>query len=282
MLSVKVKRVAAALGVAAVAVAAQLPGGLAPASAATCRDPGGFDKWLGDVKREAAAQGISQRAIAASLADVSYDPGIISRDRGQRVFKQSFEEFSGRMVNKGRLSQGAAKLRQYASTLARIEKQYGVPGPVVVAIWGLETDFGAVSGKLPVIRSVATLSFDCRRTDFFTPNLFDAMRIVDRGDLTPAEMRGAWAGEMGQTQFMPSNYWRYAVDYDGDGRRDLLHSPNDVLASTANFLAGHGWQRGQPWDEGTANYEAILQWNKAQVYARTIVLYANKLAGAAD
>jgi membrane-bound lytic murein transglycosylase B len=148
-----------------------------------------------------------------------------------------------------------------------------------VAIWGLETDFGAVRGNLPVIRSVATLAFDCRRTEFFQAHLFDALRIVDRGDLTPAEMRGAWAGEMGQTQFMPSSYIKYAVDFDGDGRADLLRSPADVLASTANYLKGHGWVRGGDWQPGSPNFEAIRAWNKSQVYSRTIAYFATKLAG---
>jgi membrane-bound lytic murein transglycosylase B len=147
-----------------------------------------------------------------------------------------------------------------------------------VAIWGLETDFGAVRGNLPVIRSVATLAFDCRRTEFFQGHLFDALRIVDRGHLTPAEMRGAWAGEMGQTQFMPSSYVKYAVDFDGDGRADLLRSPADVLASTANYLKGHGWVRGGDWQPGSQNFEAIRAWNKSQVYARTIALFASRLA----
>ena len=248
------------------------------ASAATCRDPAGFEKWLGDIRQEAAAQGISQAAIQAGLSGVTFDQGVISKDRGQGVFKQSFEQFAGRMVSAGRLKGGANMLKRHAATLARIEQRFGVPGPVLVAIWGLETDFGAVRGNLPVIRSVATLAFDCRRTEFFQAHLFDALRIVDRGDLTPAEMRGQWAGEMGQTQFMPSSYVKYAVDFDGDGRADLLRSPVDVLASTANYLKGHGWVRGADWSPGSPNFEAIRGWNKSQVYARTIALYATKLA----
>jgi lytic murein transglycosylase len=248
------------------------------ASAATCRDPAGFEKWLGDIRQEAAAQGISREAIQAGLSGVTFDQGVISKDRGQGVFKQSFEQFAGRMVSSSRLKGGANMLKRHAATLARIEQRFGVPGPVLVAIWGLETDFGAVRGNLPVIRSVATLAFDCRRTEFFQAHLFDALRIVDRGDLTPAEMRGAWAGEMGQTQFMPSSYIKYAVDFDGDGRADLLRSPADVLASTANYLKGHGWVRGGDWQPGSPNFEAIRAWNKSQVYARTIALFASRLA----
>ena len=249
------------------------------ASAATCRDPAGFEKWLGDIRQEAAAQGISQAAIQAGLSGVTFDQGVINKDRGQGVFKQSFEQFAGRMVSAGRLKGGANMLKRHAATLARIEQRFGVPGPVLVAIWGLETDFGAVRGNLPVIRSLATLAFDCRRTEFFTAHLFDALRIVDRGDLSPAEMRGAWAGEMGQTQFMPSSYIKYALDFDGDGRADLLRSPADVLASTANYLKGHGWVRGGDWQPGSPNFEAIRAWNKSQVYSRTIAYFATRLAG---
>jgi lytic murein transglycosylase len=249
------------------------------AAAATCRDPAGFEKWLDDIGQEAVAQGISPEAVKQGLSGVIFDQSIIRKDRGQGVFKQSFEQFAGRMVSPARLRGGATMLKRHAATLSRIEQRFGVPAPVLVAIWGLETDFGAVKGNHPVIRSVATLAYDCRRSDFFKAHLFDALRIVDSGDLTPAEMRGAWAGEMGQTQFMPSNYVRYAIDFDGDGRADLLHSPADVLASTANYLQGHGWVRGGNWEPGSPNFEAIRAWNKSQVYSRTIAYYASKLAG---
>ena len=153
-----------------------------------------------------------------------------------------------------------------------------MPGPVIVAIWGLETDFGADSGKFPTIRSLATLAYDCRRPDKFRGELIAALQIVDRGDMAPADMRGAWAGEIGQTQFLPSSYLKYAVDYDGNGRRDLIHSVPDVLASTANYLKGYGWQAGQPWGEGTANFQVLLQWNASQVYTKTVAYFAQQLA----
>ena len=267
-----VKRLAAACGLAAALAASQ-------AEALTCQDPAGFEKWLGDVKREAAAQGISSRAIEVGLAGVTYDPGIIRHDRGQKFFRQSFEQFSAKMVPPYRIQRGTALLKQYAGLLSRIEQQYGVPGPILIAIWGLESDFGGARGNLPAIRSIATLSYDCRRTDLFTAHLFDALRIVDRGDLTPGEMRGAWAGEMGQTQFMASNYYRLAVDFDGDGRRDLIRSVPDVLASTANYLKSHGWQRGGAWTPGTANAEVLRAWNKSAVYAQTIGYFATRISG---
>jgi lytic murein transglycosylase len=264
------------LGAFAVSVAIGMPG--APALAATC-GTGNFETWLNDFRNEAAAKGISQSAIASGLGGVTLDQGVLSRDRSQRVFNQSFEEFSGRMVPP-RLARGANMMKQYGSVLARIEQSYGVPGEVLVAIWGLETDFGVNIGKFSTIRSLATLAYDCRRSETFRAELMDALRIVERGDLAPSEMRGAWAGELGQTQFMPSSYIKFAVDFDGNGRRDLLRSAPDVLASTANYLAGHGWQRGRDWEPGSANFAAIQQWNKSEVYSKTIAYFASQLARA--
>jgi lytic murein transglycosylase len=248
------------------------------AAAATC-DTGSFETWLADFKTEAAAKGISQSAIASGLNGVTQDKAVLSRDRSQAVFNQSFEQFSGRMVPP-RLTRGSNMMKQYGSALGRIEEAYGVPGEVLVAIWGLETDFGVNIGKFPTIRSLATLAYDCRRSDTFRAELLDALRIIDRGDLSASEMRGAWAGEIGQTQFMPSSYVKYAVDFDGNGHRDLLHSPTDVLASTANYLAGYGWQRGKGWEPGSPNFSVIQQWNKSEVYAKTIAYFATQLAHA--
>ena len=248
-----------------------------PVDAATCRDPAGFDAWLASFKREAAANGISPSAIGA-LDGVAYDPGIVAKDHGQHVFRQSFEQFSGRMVNAGRLLRGASLMKQYAAMFARIEQAYGVPAQVIVAIWGLETDFGAGSGNSPILRALATLAYDCRRSDMFQAELMDALRLVQRGDLSQSA-RGAWAGEVGQTQFMPSSYLKFAVDFDGSGRRDLIHSVPDVLASTANFLRGYGWQSGGAWTPGSANFAVIKEWNRADVYARTIAYFATRLAG---
>ena len=247
----------------------------AATSAAPC-GTGSFQAWLDDFRNDAAAKGISQSAITAGLSGVTLDQGVLSRDRSQRVFSQSFEEFSGRMVPP-RLTRGANMLKQYGSVLGRIENSYGVPGEVLVAIWGLETDFGANTGKFPTLRSLATLAYDCRRTDTFRSELMDALRLVERGDLSPSDMRGAWAGEIGQTQFMPSSYLKYAVDFDGNGRRDLVHSAPDVLASTANYLASYGWQRGKDWSPGTPNFAVLQQWNKSEVYAKTIAYFASQL-----
>jgi lytic murein transglycosylase len=248
------------------------------AVAATC-GTGNFDAWLADFKTDAASKGISQAAISAGLNGVTLDQSVISRDHSQKVFSQSFEEFSGRMIPP-RLTRGANMMKQYGSVLSRIEQTYGVPGEVLVAIWGLETDFGVNTGKFPTIRSLATLAYDCRRGDEFRAELMDALRIVDRGDLAPNEMRGAWAGEIGQTQFMPSSWMKYAVDFDGNGKRDLMHNAPDVLASTANYLAGYGWQHGKDWEPGSPNFKVLQQWNKSDVYAHTIASFATQLAHA--
>lgn len=252
---------------------------LPAAAAAPCG--GDFAAWLQGVKAEAAAHGISQRTIRSALGGLTYDTKVIARDHSQGVFRESLQQFSARMVPP-RLAKGRRLLARYRPLFARIERQYGVPGPVIVAIWGLETDFGVDNGNFPTIRSLVTLAYDCRRADKFRAELLDALRIVDRGDMAAAQMRGAWAGEIGQTQFLPSSYLKYAVDYDGRGRRDLIHSVPDVLASTANYLKSHGWQAGAPWGQGSANYQVLLQWNSAEVYAKTVAYFAQLLARGQD
>jgi lytic murein transglycosylase len=250
------------------------------AHAADCgHDGAGFNAWLARFKQTAASHGISPAVISSALAGVSYDPTVVRLDRSQRSFKLSFEEFYARRVGPGLIRRGQNLMRTHQATLARIEQRFGVPGPILIAIWGLETNYGAdSSGKYSILRSLATLAYDCRRSEFFTGHLLDALRIVQRGDLTLAQLRGGWAGEIGHTQFLPSGYYKYAVDFDGDGRRDLEHSVPDMLASTANFLKGHGWQAGQGWGPGSANYVVIRDWNRAEVYQRTIAVMASKLA----
>ena len=260
------------LSACALAVAAFLAA--APVHAVQCG--GSFDAWLESFKREAAANGIGARGLAA-LTGLAFDPNVIARDRRQGVFRQTFEEFSARMISADRMRVGARKLKQYAGTFERIEQRFAVPGAVITAIWGLETDFGVNQGNFLTIRSLASLAYDCRRTEKFQAELMDALRIVERGDLTPAEMRGAWAGEIGQTQFLPSSYLKFAIDFDGNGKRDLIHSAPDVLASTASYLQGYGWKRDQPWDPGTANFDVLREWNKSEVYSKTVAEFARRL-----
>jgi lytic murein transglycosylase len=245
---------------------AVLLAGASSASAATanCRNTGNFDAWLASFKQEAAAQGISQRAIAAASPQLRYDQGIINRDRGQRFFGQDFITFSGKMLMPYRLQKGAQLISQHAALFARIEREFGVPGPVLVAFWGLESDFGPGQGKLPVLPSIVTLAYDCRRPQMFRPELFAALQLIDRGDLTPGEMIGSWAGELGQLQFLPTLYVKYGLDYDGNGKRDLIRNVPDALGSGGNYLRGLGWRRGEPWLQ-EVRVPQNLAWDQADL-----------------
>jgi lytic murein transglycosylase len=246
----------------------------APALAAQCG--GDFDAFLSEFSRDAAAQKISQATIQDAFARLTPDPRVIQLDRRQGVFKKSFEEFGPPRVN-ARIARARSLMSKHTALLQRIEQQFGVPGAVVVSIWGLETDFGAGMGKHPVVRSVATLAHDCRRSEMFQRELMSALTIINRGDMSGAQLTGAWAGEIGQTQFLPSAYVKFAVDFDGDGRRDLIRSVPDALASTANFLRGYGWQRDGSLAEGTPNFTVLKEWNRAEVYQKTIALFTQRL-----
>jgi lytic murein transglycosylase len=234
------------------------------AAAAPCRTGGPYDKWPAEFEREAISQGISQQAIAAAAPYLTYDQRIVNIDRGQRVFTQTFLEFSDRMAAAYRIQRGAALIKTYAPVFAKIDTQFGVPAPVIVSFWALESDFGANMGNYRTLSALASLAYDCRRADRFRAQLFDALRLIQRGDLRPSDMVGSWAGELGQTQMMPSEYYQYAVDYDGDGARNLLRSAPDVLASTANYLVGLGWRRGEPW-LSEVRVPATLPWQQADL-----------------
>lgn len=263
------------------ALAVALVTGTTCAHAASCgNSAAGFGPWLQHIKAEAASQGISQGAIERALAGVNYDANVVRLDRSQRSFKLSFDQFYARRVSSSLISRARGKMQSHRALFDRIEKRFGVPPQIIVAIWGLETNFGGDGhGGKAIIQSVATLAYDCRRPDFFKRHLMSALRIVDRGDMSPQQMRGGWAGEIGPMQFMPTAYLNYAVDFDGNGRKDLQHSVPDMLASTANYLKGHGWQRGAGWQPGTANYAALKEWNSADVYVRTIAVMADKIGG---
>jgi lytic murein transglycosylase len=250
-----------ALKLAIVLLGAALAG---PVLAATCQNTNGsYERWLEAFKKDAVAAGISPKVIAEAAPHMTFDPAIIKRDHGQSVFQQTFLQFSDRMVGGARIPNGQAKIKQHAALFAKIEAQYGVPAPVLVAFWGLESDFGANFGNYKVLSAIATLAYDCRRPDFFRTQLFDALRIIERGD-QPADTIGDWAGEFGGMQFTASDYLKNAVDFDGDGRRDLTHSIPDTLASAANFLVSLGWQRGQPWLQ-EVRVPQNLAWDQADL-----------------
>ncbi len=223
----------------------------APSSrAASCHNGASFERFLAELKQRAAAAGVSQRALAEASPYLIYDQGIVNRDRGQRVFGQIFTQFAGRMAAPFRMQEGQARIRANAAAFARADKEFGVPPAVIAAFWGLESDFGANMGNLPVLPSLVSLAYDCRRSERFQNETIAALKVIDRGDLAPDEMIGSWAGELGQTQFLPTHYVTYAVDYDGDGRRNLLRSAPDVIGSTANYIStGLKWRRGEPWLE---------------------------------
>lgn len=243
------------------AVLTVLPGA---AAAADCKTTGTFEKWLHAFKAEAQADGISQATLASAAPFLQYDRSIVARDRGQRFFSQGFLDFYGKLANKGREQRAKRQVELHRATFARSEKDYGVPAAVVTAFWALESDFGSGMGNLPVLRSLATLAYDCRRGDMFRAELKEALRIIDRGDLKAADMIGSWAGELGQTQFLPAHYNKHAVDYDGDGRRDLFTSAPDIIASTSNFIVSLGWKRAEPWIE-EVRVPASLAWQEADL-----------------
>jgi len=239
--------------------------GASGALAAPCSPSGAaFDRWLSQFKAEARGQGVSSRALSA-LDGVGYDQSVINKDRAQSVFSQSFLEFSDRMAAKYRIDKARQLIgSKYKTVFDRAERQFGVPGAVISAFWALETDFGANNGNMETLRSLATLAYDCRRPEKFREELIDALKILDRGDLTPEEMRGPWAGELGQTQFVPSVYLKYGIDYDGDGHADLIRSAPDVIGSSANYLKGLGWRQGEPWLKEVRVPES-MDWSEADL-----------------
>jgi lytic murein transglycosylase len=247
-----------------VALAATLLALAGAAQAETCGNSAkGFDKYMKSVRREADAAGVSPQSVAV-LNDIKYDASIIKKDRAQNVFAQDFLTFQNRMATAARIKKGQAVIAKYKDVFDSVEQKYGVPAPVITAFWALETDFGGFMGDSPTIQSIATLAWDCRRPEKFRPQLIAALQLLDAGDMTYDEMRGAWAGEIGQTQFMAYDYNESAVDFDGDGKRDLKTSVPDVLASTANLLRKHGWQPGQPWLQ-EVKVPADMPWEEADI-----------------
>ncbi len=225
----------------------------------------------------ALSHGISQSVLDESLNAITYNSKVTHLDRNQKSYKLTFSQFMQKRNADHIVSKGRKLKSQNGELFRRIEKRYGVPPGILLAIWGMESSFGRYTGKLPAIRSLATLAYDCRRSDFFTRELLAALKIVQQGDMHANQMIGAWAGEIGQTQFLASNYLRYAVDFDGDGRRDLIRSKADALASTANFLVAHGWKAGKGYQPGQQNHAAIKEWNYAEVYQRALATIAQEI-----
>lgn len=241
-----------------------LKGAAGGAAAAECG--GDFADWIADVRAEASASGLSEAAIGV-LDGVRLNPKVLGLDRSQRVFAQDWQTFAGRMVNAYRLKLGAEHLRGFAEVFALAERRFGVPGPVIAAFWGLETDYGAVQGDFDTLDALATLAHDCRRPGLFRPQLIAALRLVDLGYLTPRDLKGAWAGELGQIQVLPADYLELGTDGDGDGRVDLKASQPDVILTGARLLQHLGWRAGEPWLQEVRIPEG-LPWERTGPYQR--------------
>ena len=223
-------------------------GGLAVVTDAQPAAASGFRAWVVDFAQKAQRNRIPAAVINAAFAGVAYDADVVRRDRSQAEFTRQIWEYLDSAVSASRVANGRQALARHGTALAAIERRYGVPAEVVVAIWGMETSYGGYRGSDSVIQSLATLAYDGRRRAFFEDQLMAALKILAAGDVSPRAMRGSWAGAMGHTQFMPTSFLDHAVDFTGDGRRDIWgEDPTDALASAANYLAANGWQAGQPW-----------------------------------
>ena len=209
--------------------------------------PASFETWLTEYRRYAAAQGISEATLSSALDGVRYRPRVLELDRSQPEFVRPIWQYLDSAVSQTRVGEGRARLDEHRDTALRMQERYGVPAEIVVAIWGIESNYGGNFGDFSTLEALATLAFDGRRRDFARGELLAALRIIEAGDIEPQRMIGSWAGAMGHTQFIPSSFESYAVDGDDDGRRDIWQSIPDVMASTANYLAKAGWRAGQPW-----------------------------------
>jgi len=248
-----------------------------PAHAVQCSDTGGqYENWKPVMKAEAAAAGVGERGLAALMA-TSYSKATISADRNQKSFKYTLDKFMQVRGSDTIVKQGRARKAKSADLYAALERQYGVPAGVLIAIHGMETGFGSFMGDTVVVSAIATLAYDCRRSDFFTPHLIGALKLVDQGSISMSTV-GARHGELGHTQFLPGNALRYGVDGNGDGRVDLTNL-TDALTSTANFLRAKGWQPGQGYQEGEPNFAAIREWNAAKVYQQAIAIMGKRIDG---
>lgn len=262
-----------------------------------------FAAWVKAFQNRALKAGISRAAVSAGLKDAGYLPGVVTRDRTQIQTRRTFEEYLSIATSDERLSKGRKEIARHGRKLAAIEARYGVDALVIAAIWGIESQFGEKRGEIPVISATATLAFEGRRRSFWEKQLIAALRILDRGETTASRLTGSWAGAMGHTQFIPTSYQAFAVDFDGDGRRDVWSDdPSDALASTANYLARNGWRRGLKWgaEAGTGgpggrrirpqsggpaftvtrNFDVLKTYNNSDFYALAVGHLADRLGGA--
>ena len=257
----------------------------------------GYDAWVAGFRGRATAQGVSPATFDAAFRNAGFLPGVVTRDRNQTEFRRSLEDYLAIAASDERIAKGRAAYASHAPVLQAIEARYGVNRYIVTAIWGLESFYGERQGDIPVIAATSTLAYDGRRGAFFEAQTLEALRILQAGDISPARMTGSWAGAMGHTQFIPTTYAQFAVDFTGDGRRDIwADDPSDALASAANYLARNGWQSGMAWgredpngalepQQGgprfstTANFRAIKRYNNSDAYAIGVGHLADRIAG---
>ena len=249
-----------------------------PALAKKCgNNAAGFSQWIDDFSKEAVQNGIRQSTINAAFKDVFYNTKTIWADRNQKSFKLSYDEFLKKRGASAIISQGRSKKKANPGLFANIEARYGVPAGPLIAIWGMETGFGRFQGDQSVLSAAATLAYDCRRSEFFENQLYAALQIVQTGQLLPSQMIGARHGELGQMQFLPANYVKYGVDGDRDGHVNMISSSVDALYSTANYLKAHGWKAGAGYQPGEPNYDALKEWNAAQVYQKALAYMGKEI-----
>ena len=240
-------------------------------------DSSGFSAWVAEYRKEAAAAGISQRTLDAALGNVSYATKTIAYDRNQKSFKLSYEQFLQKRGANTIISKGRSLKKQNADLFRKIEARFGVPAGPLLAIWGMETGFGGFTGDIPVFGPLATLAYDCRRSEFFEEQLTAALKILQTGQLSLGQMKGAAHGEIGQMQFLPANYIKYGADGDGNGKVDMVSSRADALSSTANYLKAYGWKAGAGYQPGEPNFKAIQGWNKVDIYQKAIAYIGSQI-----
>jgi lytic murein transglycosylase len=258
-----------------VLLALALSGSATATMAASCSNSGnGYEAWKAEIAAEASAQGVGARGLAA-LKATSYSRETINADRNQKSFKYTIDKFMQVRGADTIVKQGRGQKAKNASLYNALEKQYGVPAGVLVAIHGMETAFGGFMGNTNIVSAISTLTYDCRRSDFFRPHMMAALVLVDRGSITSQSV-GAKHGEWGHTQFLPGNALKYGVDGDGNGRVDL-NNRVDALASTANYLRQKGWRPGQGYQKGQPNYAVLKEWNAASVYQEAISIMAARI-----
>lgn len=293
------------LGASALALAgcggAQPAARSAPASDLLPVPNAAYDAWVASFKPRAAAQGISGATIQAGFRNTGYLPGVVARDRNQPESKRSLEDYLSIAVSEERVRKGRAAYARERATLDALQARYGVDATIIAAIWGLESYYGERRGDVPVISATSTLAYDGRRGAFFEKQLIAALRILQKGDTTPDRLVGSWAGAMGHTQFIPTSYEAFAVDFTGDGRRDIWsEDPSDALASTAAYLKRNGWTPGQTWGrevsgsaggriiqpqpggprfQVTGNFDALKRYNNSDAYAIGVGHLADRIAG---